>query len=146
MANGFGCWKNGFIGIGGVNLSDHARDITLDTTVATLPNDTHGDNVLKMISGLESWSVQATFLQDFASAKVDATISGLLGSSGFGAAHTPFGIEVGADASSSVSATNPRFSGAAVLSSYKILQGAHGANLEAQVTFTVAGQLTRRII
>lgn len=136
----FGVWKNGFIGINGVALSDHARDITLDTSVAELANDTHGDNVQEKVAGLEDWTITATFLQDFAAGKVDITLNTI-----GGVGHTPFSIEVGADATTAVSTTNPRYSGMAILTNYKPLSGAHGVNLEATATFRPNSQLTRRI-
>ena len=139
MAN-FGAWRNGYIGINNVNLSDHAREIALDTGVAELPNDVHGDFASVLTVGLETWTITATFLQDFAAAKVDATLSTVFGLG----STTPFQIEVGADATSSVATTNPRYSGQAILSSYKPLGGAHGSNLEAQATFKCASRLTRR--
>jgi len=139
MANGFGVWKNGYIGVNGVNLSDHSRDISLDTAVAELANDTHGDTAEKKISGLENWTIQVTFLQDFAAGKVDATLSPL-----YGCGSGSFQIEVGADSVNAVSATNPRYSGQAIITNYKVLSGAHGSNLEATATFRPASNLTRR--
>lgn len=138
-----GVWKNGVIsfasGSTSYNFSDHAREIALDTSVAELPDDCHGDNVQKVASGLEDWTITATFLQDFASSSIDAAFSSI----GAVAGHGAFSIEVGAVAGA-VSATNPRYSGSAILASYKILGGAHGVNLEAQATFRPASSLTRR--
>jgi hypothetical protein len=123
------------------NFSDHAREITLDTSIAELPDDCHGDNVAKVCAGLEDWTVSVTLLQDFATTSIDAFFSAL--STSGGAGHTPFSIEVGPSAAS-VSTTNPRYSGTCILSSYKILGGEHGVNLGAQVTFRPASSLTRR--
>lgn len=134
----FGVWKNGYIGVNAVNLSDHAREISLDTSVAELPNDCHGDNTAEVAAGLEDWTITVTFLQDFAAGKVDATME-LIG----GVGHASFQIEVGADASA-VSTTNPRYSGMAILASYRPFGGPHGANLEATATFRPASDLTRR--
>lgn len=136
----FGYWRDGYIGVNNVDLSDHAREISLDTSIAELPDNVHGDYVSKVRSGLEDWTVTATFLQDFASAKVDATFSTI-----GGAGHASFQLEVGADKTTAVSATNPRYSGMAILSSYKPFGGAHGVNLEATATFRPASRLTRRI-
>lgn len=135
-----GVWKNGRIDINGVNLSDHAREITLDMSVAELANDAHGDTVVKKVTGLEDWTITAVFLQDFAASKVDATLFSL-----YGCGSGSFQIEVGADATSAVSATNPRYSGQAILTNYKVLGGAHGSNLEASATFRPASALTRRV-
>ena len=137
----FGTWVNGVIVLNNgttYNFSDHAREITLETSVAELPDDVHGDNVAKVAAGLEDWTITATFLQGFAAASIDVTMN-LIG----GVGHTPFVIEVGASAAA-VSATNPRYSGTAILASYGPLRGAHGSNLETQATFRPASRLTRR--
>ena len=136
----FGYWRDGYIGVNGVDLSDHAREISLETSVAELPSDVHGDFVAKVNAGLENWTINATLLQDFAASKVDATFAAI-----GGAGHTSFQLEVGADKTTSVSATNPRYSGMAILSSYKPFGGAHGVNIESQATFRPASRLTRRI-
>lgn len=133
-----GVWKNGFAGVAGIDLSDHAREITLETSVAELPDNVHGDNTSKVRAGLEDWTITITFLQDFAASKVDATLDNI-----GGVGHTGFGVEVGADAAA-VSTTNPRYSGTAILASYRPFGGGHGVNLEAQATFRPAGNLTRR--
>lgn len=138
-SKGFGCWRNGYIGINGVSLSDHAREITLDMSVAELADDAHGDKAVLKTTGLEDWTITAVFLQDFAAAKVDATLFPL-----YGCSSGSFSIEVGADATTAVSATNPRYSGTAILTNYKVLGGAHGSNLEASATFRPASGLTRR--
>jgi hypothetical protein len=136
----FGVWKNGHITVNGVDLSDHAREITLETSVVELPDNVHGDNTNKVRAGLEEWTVTATFLQDFAAGKVDATLrGGSIGTVG----HSAFNVIVGADAAS-VSTTNPRYSGNAILSSYRPFGGSHGSNLEATATFRCAGNLTRQ--
>lgn len=134
----FGCWRSGFIGVAGVNLSDHAREISLETSVAELPNNVHGDSTSVVIAGLEDWTITVTFLQDFASGKVDQTME-----TWGGVAHTPFGVECGGD-SGAVTTTNPRYSGLAILASYRPFGGPQGSNMEAQATFRPAGNLTRR--
>ena len=135
----FGVWKNGYIGVNAVDLSDHAREISLETSVAELPDNVHGDNVSKVRSGLENWSVNATFLQDFAAGEVDATFAAI-----GGVGHSSFQLEVGPSADAA-SATNPRYSGMAILASYKPFGGQHGVNMEAQASFRPASQLTRRV-
>lgn len=136
----FGYWRDGFIGVNGTDLSDHAREIALDTSVEELPSNVHGDYVKKLNAGLEDWTITATFMQDFAALKVDAVMAAI-----GGAGHTAFSIEVGADKTTAVSATNPRYSGSAILANYKPLGGPQGNNLEAQATFRPASRLTRRV-
>jgi hypothetical protein len=135
-----GAWINGFISVNGVQLSDHAREISLDIVSAELPADVMGTQTASVRAGLQSWTVAVTFLQDFAAASVD----NVLYSAGGQAGHTPFNIEVGPNSVLSVSATNPRYSGLAVLASYKPFGGAHGANMEAVCTFRCAADLTKR--
>ena len=137
-----GVWRNGHITVNGVDLSDHAREITLETSVAELPDNVHGDNTAKVRAGLENWTINVTFLQDFAASEVDATLRGAsIGLVG----HSAFNIIVGADAAA-VSTTNPRYSGNCILSSYRPFGGQHGVNLEAQATFRAAGNLTRQTV
>ena len=136
----FGCFRNGHITVNGVDLSDHAREITLETSVVELPDNVHGDNTQKVRAGLEDWTITVTFLQDFAAAKVDATLD-----AAGGVAHAGFNVIVGADAAA-VSTTNPRYSGSAILASYRPFGGQQGVNLEAQATFRPAGNLTRQTV
>jgi len=42
-----------------------------------------GDTTRSNIAGLLNWSIDVEFLQDFASAKVDATLFALVGSASF---------------------------------------------------------------
>jgi hypothetical protein len=135
----FGAWVNGFIGVAGVNLSDHAREITLETSVAELPSNVHGTQTATVRAGLNSWTINVTFLQDFAAAKVDATMASVNGP-----LQTPFGVEVGPDTVASISTTNPRYSGLAILASYRPFGGQHGVLMEANCTFRCASDLTRR--
>src|SRR3990167_515061 len=100
--------------------------MSLDTGVAELPDNTHGGNTAKVRSGLEEWTLNVTFLQDFAASEVDATLDAL-----GGVGHAGFNVIAGADKTNAVSATNPRYSGNAIMSSYRPLGGPHGSNLEA---------------
>jgi hypothetical protein len=134
----FGCFKNGYIGVNGINLSDHAREITIETSVAELPSNVHGTITSTVFAGLNTWTITAVFMQDFAAGKIDATL-GTIGGGG----HFPFSIEVGPDAGA-VSTTNPRYSGGAILGSYRPFGGAHGSLMEANATFRCATDLTRR--
>lgn len=135
----FGCWKNGYIMINGVDLSDHAREFTLQKTVAALPNDAHGGNTAYVIGGLVEWTVDCTFLQDFAAAKVHQTLNPLSD-----AGQVAFPVIVGPDATATVSSTNPRYSGNAVMTAYRPFGGAHGVNMEATATFQCGSDLTTR--
>ena len=134
-----GVWKDGFFQMDGTDLSDHCREITLDMSLAELPDNVHGDNTAKVRAGLEDWTITVTFLQDFAAAKVDQSLQAkrTVGTASFN-------VIVGADKTTAVSSTNPRYSGNAIMSSYSPMRGPHGTNLEATATFRAAGNLTRQ--
>ena len=144
----FGVFKNGYIMVNGVDLSDHAREISLEMTTAELPNDTHGSgNGATVVAGLEDWTITVLFLQDFAASEVDATIGGLAigASGGANQATTGVPIIVGGDSVAVVSTTNPRYSGNCILTTYQPFGGGgHGTLMETSCTFRPSTVLTRR--
>lgn len=127
----YGVFKNGFIGVSGVNLSDHCTEFTLEESSEELANAAHGDETAQVTPGLLNWTIRATFLQDFAASSVDLTLRPLL------ANRTSFGVTVRASGDA-VSTTNPMYSGTAVLVSYKGIGGPHGGNLMAEAVFRPA--------
>lgn len=143
-----GVFRNGFVQINGVNLSDHAREISLEMTTAELPNDTHGSgNGATVVAGLEDWTITVLFLQDFAAGSVDATIGAMATGASGGAAQPTTGtpIIVGGDSVAAVSATNPRYSGNCILTTYQPFgAGGHGTLMETSCTFRPSTVLTRR--
>ena len=144
-----GVFRNGFIQVNGVNLSDHAREISLEMSTAELQADVHGGgNGLTIVAGLEDWTVTATFLQDFAAGSVDATVGAMaIGATG-GAAQPTTGVPiiVGGDSVAAVSSTNPRYSGNCIVTTYQPFgSGGHGTLMETSCTFRPSSVLTRRI-
>jgi len=134
----FGVWRNAHFTVNGVNLSDHVREVSLETSISELPDNILGSETEIVRAGLESWTVNATFLQDFAASKIDATLSALNS-----ATQASFQLILYANAGAAVSATNPRYSGSAILTSYRPMGGPHGSNLEATATFRSASDLAR---
>lgn len=122
-----------------VDLSDHLVSIDLPISAKSLDTTAMGDTFEKAIAGLKSWDgVTATFQQDYASGKVDAT---------FGA-----GVIAGTTALATIqpvagarSATNPGYIGSAFVKEYKAVAGNVGDLAMAQVTFGSAGSLTRAV-
>jgi hypothetical protein len=84
--------------------------------------------------GLKNWNIEATFLQDFAAGSVDATLFPLIGAN-------PFPISL-KHSSAATSATNPLYSGNAVLESYPPISGEVGAMAEATANFRAGGGST----
>jgi len=118
-----------------VDLSDHVKSCTLNYEAEMLDDTVMGDTTRSNIAGLLNWSLDVEFLQDFAAAKVDATLFALIGSAAFTVIVKP--------TSGSVSATNPSFTGSAVLESYPPMSGAVGDLETASATFRSAGTLAR---
>ena len=121
--------------VNSVDLSDHVKSCTLNYEAEMLDDTVMGDTTRSSIAGLLNWSIDVEFLQDFAAAKVDATLFGLVGAAAFTVTVKP--------TSGSVSATNPSFSGSMVLESYPPMTGSVGDLETASATFRSAGTLAR---
>ena len=121
--------------VNSVDLSDHVKSCTLNYEAEMLDDTVMGDTTRSNIAGLLNWSIDVEFLQDFASAKVDATLFTLVGAAAFTVTVKP--------TSASVSATNPSLSGSAVLESYPPMSGSVGDLETASATFRSAGTLAR---
>jgi len=121
--------------VNSVDLSDHVKSCTLNYEAEMLDDTVMGDTTRSNMAGLLNWSIDVEFLQDFASAKVDATLFSLVGAAAFTVILKP--------TSGSVSSTNPSFTGSAVLESYPPMTGSVGDLESVSVTFRSAGTLAR---
>lgn len=103
-----------------VNLSAWCRSLTLNYEAEMLDDTAMGTSGTRSNRpGLKNWSFEAEFLQDFAAGAVDATLFTLVGAN-------PFPVEA-QPTSAAASATNPRYTGNAVLETYPPLSGEVGA-------------------
>jgi hypothetical protein len=125
---------NAHLTVNGVNLSDHVRSITLRYAAELQDITAMGDSSRARLGGLKDWSFEVEFNQDYAAASVDATLFPIVG--------TSVAIIIRADAGA-VSATNPNFTGNAILESYQPVGGGVGGTHVAPVTFQGNGTLTR---
>lgn len=121
--------------VNSVDLSDHVRSVTITHTAAMLDRTAMGDSSRRRFPGLKDWSVSVEFNQDFAAAKVDDTLNGLIGSTSFTIGILP--------TSTGVSATNPIFTGKCLLESYPPMGNAVGEFATVTATFQGDGNLTR---
>ena len=128
-------FKNAFVSINAVDLSDHVESITINYSAATPESTSMSDNSITRLPGLKDFSVDVTFRQDFAASNVDATLFSLIGAAAFA-------IEIRPDAGA-VSATNPKFTGNALLSAYTPIGGSVGDTAAATATLVGDGDLTR---
>lgn len=129
-------FKNASLTVNGVDLSTRTRQVTLNAT-----GEEHDDTVMGTAGfrskkmGLKDWTLNATFLQDYATANVDATLFALIGAAPFNITLYPSGA--------SIAVNNPQFSGSAVLTDYNAVDGGIGDLMEVTASFMGAGTLTR---
>ena len=127
--------KNAFLSINAVDLSDHVESLTVNHSADVPEQTAMSDNSKTRLPGLKDWSIDVSFRQDFAASNVDKTLFDLIGAAAFA-------IEVRPDAGA-VSATNPKFTGNALLSTYSPITGAVGDTAAAPITLVGDGDLTR---
>lgn len=127
-------WKNASFIVNAVDLSNDVQSLALNYSAESLDETAMGDDTRIRKGGLLDWSVDITFLQDFAASQVDATLFSLVG--------TTSCIQI-KPVNAAASATNPRFGGVAVLESYPPASGAVGSMLTAAVRFVPASDLSR---
>lgn len=120
--------------IGGVDLSDHVRSLTINYSADMVEDTSMGDDTHLMKGGLKNWSMDIEFAQDYAVGEVDATLFDLVG--------TTF-VVTAKSTSGAVSTTNPSFSGTGILESYNPIAGAVGELATAPITIQAAGTLAR---
>lgn len=128
------CYNNAYITIATVDLSDHAATVTIDTGVETLDSTAMGSGTRTMIGGLATWTVTVEFFQDFAASKVDATIASLTNRLA-ALVIKPNGGTTGA--------TNPKWTGTGLLSSYNPLSGSVGDIGKTSLSFVANTALVR---
>ena len=103
--------------VNGVDLSDHITELTLNYSSEMLDRTVMGLTTRAKVGGLKNWSLDCTFLQNFASGKSDATLFPLVG--------TTSCVEI-RPLNSCSTALNPVYSGVATLEAYPPMGGAVG--------------------
>lgn len=125
-------YTDAYLVVNSVNLSGWCRSLTINYEAEMLDDTTFGTTGTRSNRpGLKNWSMDTEFLQDFDAGAVDATLFSLIGA-------VPFPIEA-RPTSAAVSATNPSYSGEAVLESYPPLTGEVGALGTVSATFRSGG-------
>lgn len=128
-----GVLTNALVLINGVDVSDHCSKVTLTDSRASVDITAMGALNLTVTKGLGDGKVSLDLYQDFAAAKVHATLQPLIGSS------TPVTIEVRA-VNAARSATNPAFLMSGLLMSYPMLDGKVGDANSATYEFVNGSQ------
>ncbi len=117
--------------VNSVDLSDHVDSVEIQTNIDDVDITCMGASAHQHAPGLRADQITVNFLQDFASAKVNATLWPLLGNTGFTVVVKP--------TSSSVSTTNPSFTATCCLFTYSPISGKVGDRSETSVQFMTTG-------
>lgn len=126
---------NAYVELNSVDLSDKVRRVTINYEAEMVSKDAMSNDARRRIAGLKNWTAELEFNQDYASGEVDATLFSLVGAAAFA-------VEFRPDAGS-VSATNPKYTGNALLASYTPISGSVGELNMANVTLEGDDDLTR---
>jgi predicted secreted protein len=128
-------FTNAYVTVNGTDLSDHVAAVTLDLSADEIEVTAFGTaGYRSRTAGLKDGSIQLDWHQDFAASSVDSVLN-----SAFGSVGTVVVIPNGTAAS----ATNPRYTMTAVISSYSPVAGSVGDLLTFSTTWAFAGALTR---
>lgn len=112
-------FTDAYLSVNSVVLSGWVRSLTINYEAEMLDDTVMGTSGTRSNRpGLKNWSMDVEFLQDFAAGAVDATLFSLVGAN-------PFPIEA-RPTSVAASATNPKYTGNAVLETYPPLSGEVG--------------------
>lgn len=120
----------------GVDLSAHVKSVEISSSADDVTTTTMGATGVQRVPGLRDESLSVTWLQDYAAAKVDATIAPLYTA---GTSHTVLVKPT----SAAVSATNPSFTATGYVLEYQPVAGEVGSAHEVETTFVVDGVWTR---
>jgi hypothetical protein len=131
-----GPFTNAKVVINAVDLSAYVKSVSIAYGAEILETTAMSKTTKVKKGGLKDWSVDLELNQDFAGGAVDATLFSLVG------VDTTIGIR---PVNTDIAATNPEYTGTAILSSYPPLDGTHGQNLTTKVHFEGSDTLTRDI-
>ena len=120
--------------INSVALSDHATAATLEISYDDVDTTAFGDSVRTRLAGLGDATVNISWNQDYGSSEIDATFNGIVG--------TVVAFEL-TPTSGSVSATNPKYTGSVLVSSYTPIAAEIGALSTITTSWPVTGAITR---
>jgi hypothetical protein len=125
--------KNAYLLLNGQDLSNHIDSITVTWAKTDVEVTAMGDGGKFHLAGLEDNKFSVTFWQDHAATSVGPTLDAIM------LAATAVAFKITDQGSGTISATNPSYSGSAVLISYTPVAGQVGAGQQAAAEFSVNG-------
>ena len=125
-----------FVSVGGNDISDHVRTVTLNYSAEEQDDTTMGDDTRTNLGGLKTWSLDLEVANDFAASQIDSLMFPLVG--------TQVAV-VFRPTSAAVGAGNPEYSGTGMLSTYNPVGQSVGDLATAPITIVSAGTLARAV-
>lgn len=122
--------------LGTVDLSDHVKAFTISQKADELEVTAMGDTGHRFVKGLESSTITVSFLNDDTTASVLQTLQAAYGAS------TAFSAVQVKGATTTISATNPLYTGLVLVNNLTPINGAVGDIGTQDITFTVNGVIT----
>lgn len=119
-----------------VDLSDHVQSVAVQLDVDEADVSAMGDTWKEWLVGVPMGQVTVTFLQDYYTSEVDATLRSDFTS------RTKRTMTIMPDKTAGIGATNAQASCSAFITSYPWLDGAFNEALTADVTIRVTGAIT----
>lgn len=127
--------RNVVVGIDGVDLSDHVREVGVEMTAADVSTTAMGAGGEGHLAGIRSDRFTFTMYSDFSASKVHATINPKFASAG------TFEVKVTASGST-IGTTNPLFIGYCPALSYNPVSGGVGDAAMTPIEMPVNGTIT----
>ena len=127
---------NATVTIGSVDLSSSIRKVTLSTSRAELDTTTFGNTAKRRVAGLADNKVSMDFNQDFSASSVEASIYSLIGTT------TTVVIK---PSGTTVSATNPSYTFAALVTEWTPLDAQVGDLASATISWPIDGGITKAV-
>lgn len=118
------------------DISDHVASVTLSTSFDIVETTAFGDTSKKRVAGLADNSLTLELHQDFAASSIESIIYPLLG--------TAVAFEI-RPVNTTVGATNPKYTGSALISEWTPLNGGIGELATASVTWPISGSITKAL-
>ena len=103
-----------------VALSDHVRSLTLNYSAEEVDSTCMTDDGIARLVGLKDWSMDVEFAQDYASAKVNATIFNKMNST------APQATVAFRPTTGGTTGTNPQYQGEGIVFDYTPVGGTVG--------------------
>lgn len=127
---------NALVSFAGNDISASVKSVTLNYAAEMLDKTAMGDTTRSKIGGMFDWSVSCELHQDHAAGELDSLMFPLVGTTG--------ALIIRED-SAAKGASNPEFTGQAVLESYPPLGGGVGDLGATSMSLQAAGALARGV-